>query len=181
MRLVTYRKGASKPKLGALVDDAVLDLAALAADLARERGTVRRGRDGFPRTVLDLIAAGTEGLGTAREVLEHGTEVLKHLDEEQDVGRHRVRRPVRVRAWTQQRHIWLGLGVFLQEFDGVLDLDDGTLPQPPRPEMSEVVHRAGVPRADRLGADDLPRRELDRPRPWRGFPPGPPTVLPPAV
>jgi 2-keto-4-pentenoate hydratase/2-oxohepta-3-ene-1,7-dioic acid hydratase in catechol pathway len=77
MRLVTYRKGASKPRLGALVNDAVLDLAALAADLARERGTVRRGRGGFPKTMLDLIAAGTEALHTAREVLEHGTELLK--------------------------------------------------------------------------------------------------------
>ncbi|OLC31544.1 MAG: hypothetical protein AUH81_17680 [Candidatus Rokubacteria bacterium 13_1_40CM_4_69_5] len=70
-----------------------------------------------------------------------GEAAVRHLDEEQDVGRHRVRRPVRVRAWTQQRHIWLGLGVFLQEFDGVLDLDDGTLPQPPRPEMSEARAR----------------------------------------
>ena len=51
MRLVTYRKGSSKPRVGALVDDAVLDLGALAADLVRERGTVRRGRGGFPKTM----------------------------------------------------------------------------------------------------------------------------------
>src|SRR5205085_424838 len=38
MRLVTYRKGSSRPRVGAQVGEAVLDLAALAADLARERG-----------------------------------------------------------------------------------------------------------------------------------------------
>ncbi|MGH7323548.1 MAG: hypothetical protein ACREJ9_02740 [Candidatus Rokuibacteriota bacterium] len=41
MRLVTYRKGAAKPRVGAAVEDVVLDLGALAVDLARERGSVR--------------------------------------------------------------------------------------------------------------------------------------------
>jgi len=50
MRLVTYRKGSSTPRVGALAGDAVLDLGALVADLARERGTMRHGRGGFPRT-----------------------------------------------------------------------------------------------------------------------------------
>ena len=49
MRLVTYRKGSSRPRVGAQAGEAVLDLAALAADLARERGAVRHGRGGFPR------------------------------------------------------------------------------------------------------------------------------------
>jgi 2-keto-4-pentenoate hydratase/2-oxohepta-3-ene-1,7-dioic acid hydratase in catechol pathway len=77
MKLVTYRKGGSKPRVGAVVDDAVLDLAALAVDLARERGTVRRGRGGVPRTLLELIQAGPDALALAREALEHGGTVLK--------------------------------------------------------------------------------------------------------
>ena len=34
MHLVTFRKGSSKPRVGAMVGEAVLDLGALAADLA---------------------------------------------------------------------------------------------------------------------------------------------------
>ena len=78
MRLVTYRKGSSRPRIGALVDDAVLDLAELAADLARERGAVRHGRGGFPKTMLELIQGGPAALTAAREALEHGRGVLKH-------------------------------------------------------------------------------------------------------
>ncbi|HEV8614471.1 MAG TPA: fumarylacetoacetate hydrolase family protein [Methylomirabilota bacterium] len=77
MRLCTYRKGSSKPKVGALAEEVVFDLAALAVDLARERGTVRRGRGGFPRTMLDLIAGGPEALAEAREALAHGLHLLK--------------------------------------------------------------------------------------------------------
>src|SRR5260370_4568607 len=77
MRLITYRKGSSKPRVGALVGEAVLDLAALAADLARERGTVRHGRGGFPKTMLDLIARGPDGLAAPREAPAHGEALLK--------------------------------------------------------------------------------------------------------
>jgi 2-keto-4-pentenoate hydratase/2-oxohepta-3-ene-1,7-dioic acid hydratase in catechol pathway len=77
MRLVTYRKGSSRPRIGALVDDAVLDLGELAADLARERGAVRRGRGDFPKTMLELIQGGPAALALAREALEHGQGVLK--------------------------------------------------------------------------------------------------------
>ncbi len=46
MRLVTYRRGRSAPRLGALWRDGsqevVLDLGGLAAGLAEQRGTVRR-------------------------------------------------------------------------------------------------------------------------------------------
>jgi 2-keto-4-pentenoate hydratase/2-oxohepta-3-ene-1,7-dioic acid hydratase in catechol pathway len=76
MRLVTYRKGSSKPRVGALVDDAVLDLGALAADLARERGTMRRGRS-FPKTMLELIQGGADALAAAREAATHGEAVIK--------------------------------------------------------------------------------------------------------
>src|SRR5438477_10723964 len=77
MHLITFRKGSSKPRVGALVGEAALDLGALAADLARERGTVRRGRGGFPKTMLDLIAGGPEALAEAREALAHGLNLLK--------------------------------------------------------------------------------------------------------
>jgi 2-keto-4-pentenoate hydratase/2-oxohepta-3-ene-1,7-dioic acid hydratase in catechol pathway len=76
MRLVTYRKGSSRPRVGALVDDAVLDLGGLAADLARERATVRRGRS-FPRTMLELIQGGPDALAAARDALSHGEAVIK--------------------------------------------------------------------------------------------------------
>src|SRR5438093_972634 len=68
MRLITFRKGSSKPRVGALVGEAVLDLGTLAADLARERGTVRHGRGGFPKTMLDLIARGPDGLAAGRDI-----------------------------------------------------------------------------------------------------------------
>src|SRR5437762_2194193 len=77
MHLITYRKGSSRPRVGALVGEAVLDLGALAADLARERGTVRHGRGGFPKTMLELIGRGPDGLGAAREALAHGEALLK--------------------------------------------------------------------------------------------------------
>src|SRR5262245_28685180 len=76
MHLVTYRKGSSKSRVGALSSEAVFDLGALAADLARERGAVRRGR-GFPRTMLELIQGGPETLALAREALGHGEAMLK--------------------------------------------------------------------------------------------------------
>lgn len=77
MRLVTYRKGAAKPRIGALSGEAVLDLGALAADLARERGAVRHGRAGFPRTMLELVAGGPAALAEAREAADHGARLLE--------------------------------------------------------------------------------------------------------
>ncbi len=76
MRLVTYRKGSSTPRVGALAGAAMLDLGALVADLARERGTMRHGRGGFPRTMLGLIAGGADALAMAREAAEHGAALL---------------------------------------------------------------------------------------------------------
>ncbi len=77
MRLVTFRKGSSRPRVGAPVADAILDLGALAADIARERNIVRKGRGGFPKTMHDLIAAGPDALAAAREALAHGEALLK--------------------------------------------------------------------------------------------------------
>src|SRR5262245_64954720 len=76
MRLVTYRRGRAAARPGALVTTngraLVLDLGVLAADFARERGAVRRGR-AFPRSLLELIQAGPETWALAREVVAHGT------------------------------------------------------------------------------------------------------------
>jgi 2-keto-4-pentenoate hydratase/2-oxohepta-3-ene-1,7-dioic acid hydratase in catechol pathway len=82
MRLVTYRAGREGPRPGAVIggpDGAppgtVLDLARLAADFARQRGTVRRGRGGFPTTMLALIEGGPEIWALAREVVAHGVAI----------------------------------------------------------------------------------------------------------
>jgi hypothetical protein len=79
MRLVTYRKGAGRARVGVVVGDAVLDLGEVAADLARERGTVRRGRGGFPKAMLELIQGGPAALAAAREAVEHGHHLLDDL------------------------------------------------------------------------------------------------------
>src|SRR5713226_5606954 len=76
MRLVTYRRGRSAPRVGALGDDTVLDLAALAADRASEHGALRRGRGGFPKTMLALIQGGPDVWTEARQALDHGRAIV---------------------------------------------------------------------------------------------------------
>src|SRR5947209_2754397 len=76
MRLVTYRRGRAAARVGALADDVVFDLAALAADRASEQGAVRRGRGGFPKTMLALIQGGTDAWNDARQALDHGLALL---------------------------------------------------------------------------------------------------------
>ncbi len=79
MRLCTYRKGSSAPRLGAVMgegaDATVVDLVAAADALARSRGAIRRGRT-FPKTMLELIQGGTDALGLTREALDHVHGVL---------------------------------------------------------------------------------------------------------
>src|SRR3989442_10914721 len=77
LRLVTYRKGSANPRVGALTADAVLDLGALAVDLARERGLARPAPGGRFGTMLELIAGGDDARSRAREALEHGLAVWK--------------------------------------------------------------------------------------------------------
>jgi 2-keto-4-pentenoate hydratase/2-oxohepta-3-ene-1,7-dioic acid hydratase in catechol pathway len=77
MRLVTYRPLRAASRIGAVVtpdagSGVVLDLAALAADLAKERGSVRRGRGGFAKSIVELIQRGAAAMTAAREALEHG-------------------------------------------------------------------------------------------------------------
>src|SRR6266478_5439677 len=71
MRLVTYRRGRAAARVGALADDVVYDLAALATDRASEQGAVPRGRGGFPKTMLALIQGGTDAWNDARQALAH--------------------------------------------------------------------------------------------------------------
>jgi 2-keto-4-pentenoate hydratase/2-oxohepta-3-ene-1,7-dioic acid hydratase (catechol pathway) len=72
MRLVTFRRGRGEPKPGAVWNETVLDLNGLAKELAIQRGTVRRGRGSFPRSLLELIQGGEASLALAREAWEHG-------------------------------------------------------------------------------------------------------------
>jgi 2-keto-4-pentenoate hydratase/2-oxohepta-3-ene-1,7-dioic acid hydratase in catechol pathway len=72
VRLVTFRRGRGEPKPGALWQEHVLDLGGLAKDLATQRGTVRRGRGGFPRTVLEIVQGGEATTALTREAWEYG-------------------------------------------------------------------------------------------------------------
>jgi 2-keto-4-pentenoate hydratase/2-oxohepta-3-ene-1,7-dioic acid hydratase in catechol pathway len=76
VRLVTFRRGRGEPKPGALWQEHVLDLGGLAKDLATQRGTVRRGRGGFPRTVLEIDQGGETVMALTREAWEHGRALI---------------------------------------------------------------------------------------------------------
>ena len=78
MHLVMFRRGRGQAKPGAVWHDAVLDLAALAREQAAQRGAVRRGRGGFPRTLLELIQGGESALGLAHEAWEYGRRLVDH-------------------------------------------------------------------------------------------------------
>ena len=78
MHLVTFRRGRGEPKPGAVWHDAVLDLGGLAKDLAAQRGTLRRGRGAFPRTLLELIGGGEAGMTLAREAWQSGKDLVDH-------------------------------------------------------------------------------------------------------
>jgi 2,4-diketo-3-deoxy-L-fuconate hydrolase len=72
MHLVSFRRGRGQAKVGALWHEAVLDLAGLAKDLAAQRGTMRRGRGGFPRNLLELIQGGAATMELVRDAWRHG-------------------------------------------------------------------------------------------------------------
>src|SRR2546422_143890 len=74
MRLVTYRKGSSKPRVGALAGEVVFDLGALAADLARERGTAA------PENPVYFTKAPETVVGPGAKVIHHAA--TKELDYE---------------------------------------------------------------------------------------------------
>ena len=72
MRLVTFRRGRSQGRVGAVWNEAVLDLGAIARDLAAQRGAVGRARGGFPKTMLELIQGGAPALEAAQTAWEAG-------------------------------------------------------------------------------------------------------------
>jgi 2-keto-4-pentenoate hydratase/2-oxohepta-3-ene-1,7-dioic acid hydratase in catechol pathway len=72
MHLVMFRRGRGEAKPGAVWHDAVLDLAGLARDLAAQRGAMRRGRGGFPRSLLEVIRGGESAATRVRETFEYG-------------------------------------------------------------------------------------------------------------
>src|SRR5438445_5863419 len=76
MRLVTFRRGRGEPKLGALWQEHVFDLGGLAKDLAVQRGTVRRGRGGFPCTILEIVQGSDAVRALVREAVEHGQRLV---------------------------------------------------------------------------------------------------------
>jgi 2-keto-4-pentenoate hydratase/2-oxohepta-3-ene-1,7-dioic acid hydratase in catechol pathway len=76
MHLVTFRRGRGEPKPGAVWHETVLDLGGLAKELAAQRGAVRRGRGGFPRSLLELIQGGETTVALAREAWEYGKSLV---------------------------------------------------------------------------------------------------------
>ena len=76
MHLVTFRRGRGEPKPGAVWHDAVLDFPGLAKELAAQRGAVRRGRGGFPKSLLELIRGGEPALERLRETWEYGKSLV---------------------------------------------------------------------------------------------------------
>ena len=76
MHLVTFRRGRGEPKPGAVWHETVLDLGGLAKELAAQRGTVRRGRSGFPKSLLELIQGGEPALLLAHEAWEYGKRLV---------------------------------------------------------------------------------------------------------
>ena len=75
MHLVTFRKGRSQGRVGAIWHEAVIDLAGAAKDLAAQRNEPARGR-GFPKTMLELVAGGEAALARAREAFEAGQRLV---------------------------------------------------------------------------------------------------------
>ena len=102
MRLVTFRRGRGEPKPGALWQEHVLDLAGLAKDLAVQRGTVRRGRGGFPRTVLEIVQGSEAVMALTREAWEHGQRLVGQTAAEELAQRRLAYPQKRVRLLAQE-------------------------------------------------------------------------------
>ena len=87
MRLVTFRRGRSQGRVGAIWHDAVMDLGAIARDLAAQRGAVGRGRGGFPRTMLELVEGGEDSRVRVQEAWEAGKRLVDAQGIEDLAGR----------------------------------------------------------------------------------------------
>lgn len=93
MHLVTFRRGRGEPKPGAVWHERVLDLAGLAKELAAQRGTIRRGRGGFPPGVLEIIQGGEAAMSRAREAWEYGKRLVDQQAIE-DLSQRRLAYPL---------------------------------------------------------------------------------------
>jgi 2-keto-4-pentenoate hydratase/2-oxohepta-3-ene-1,7-dioic acid hydratase in catechol pathway len=87
LHLVTFRRGRSQGRVGAIWHDAVMDLGAVARDLAAQRGAVGRGRGGFPRTMLELVEGGEDIGARVRETWEAGKRLIDEQGIEDLAGR----------------------------------------------------------------------------------------------
>ena len=94
MQFVTFRRGRGEPKLGAVWHECVLDLGGLAKDQAAQRGVVRRGRGGFPRTVLEMIQGGEPAQAPVREAWEYGRGLVDQQAIE-DLAKRRLAYPLK--------------------------------------------------------------------------------------
>jgi 2-keto-4-pentenoate hydratase/2-oxohepta-3-ene-1,7-dioic acid hydratase in catechol pathway len=98
MQLISFRRGRSKPRLGAVWHDAALDLDNLDRELSAQRGVVRRGRGGFPDTVLGLIQGGAATLDRVRQAWQYGKGLVDQQGIE-ELARRRLAYPfARVRV-----------------------------------------------------------------------------------
>jgi 2-keto-4-pentenoate hydratase/2-oxohepta-3-ene-1,7-dioic acid hydratase in catechol pathway len=73
-----FRRGRGQPKPGAVWHETVLDLGSLEREQAAQRGVVRRGRGGFPRTLLELIRGGEAARRPVHEAWEYGRRLVDH-------------------------------------------------------------------------------------------------------
>jgi 2-keto-4-pentenoate hydratase/2-oxohepta-3-ene-1,7-dioic acid hydratase in catechol pathway len=94
VQLVTFRRGRGEPKPGAVWHEAVLDLGGLARELAAQRGTLRRGRGGFPKSVLEMIRGGETARALAREAWEYGKGLVDQQAIE-ELARRKLAYPVK--------------------------------------------------------------------------------------
>jgi 2-keto-4-pentenoate hydratase/2-oxohepta-3-ene-1,7-dioic acid hydratase in catechol pathway len=94
MQLMTFRRGRSRPRPGAVWHEAALDLGNLDRELAAQRGVVRRGRSGFPDTILALIQGGAAALERVRQAWEYGRGLVDQQGIE-DLARRRLAYPLR--------------------------------------------------------------------------------------
>jgi 2-keto-4-pentenoate hydratase/2-oxohepta-3-ene-1,7-dioic acid hydratase in catechol pathway len=94
MQLVTFRRGRGEPKLGAVWHESVLDLGGLHKEQAAQRGTLRRGRGGFPRALLELIQGGEATWAPTREAWEYGKGLVDQQAIE-ELAKRRLAYPLR--------------------------------------------------------------------------------------
>src|SRR5581483_8545526 len=94
MRLVTFRRGRGEPKTGAVYHANALDLGEPAKDLAVQRGTVRRGRGGFPPPILEIVQGEESVRALVREAVEHGQRLVGQTAAE-ELAQRRLAYPIK--------------------------------------------------------------------------------------